>query len=82
MRDASYPVLVERLAQCEELAEHAQDRSVREKASEPARGYRELIAQADQHASRTWPGIAAAPVLGPRGAEPVNSGADLRRTNG
>lgn len=80
MQDASYPLLAERLAQCEELAEHARDRSVREKASELARGYRALIAQAE-HASKTWPGIVA-PMPRPGDVAPISQSAALRPTNG
>jgi hypothetical protein len=81
MQNASSSLLAERLAQCEELAEHARDRSVREKARELARGYRELIAQSE-HASTTWPGIAAASMPRSIGVEPMDKSAALRQTNG
>ena len=48
MQDASYQILVERLVQCQDLAEHARDPSVRAKATELAQGYRKLILSVDR----------------------------------
>ena len=43
MQEMSYQPLIERLAQCEELARNAPDPGVRRKASELAEGYRNLL---------------------------------------
>ena len=54
MQEADYCLLAERLAQCEDLAAHARDRGVREKAAELAAGYRNLIASADRLSRNKW----------------------------
>ena len=46
MQEISYQRLMERLEQCEMLAETAKDRAVREKAAELAQGYRQILSQA------------------------------------
>jgi len=49
MQDVSLQFLTERVAQCEDLAKHARDPSIRAKAAELAQGYRKLILSADCH---------------------------------
>lgn len=48
MQESSYQKLIERMAECEDLAKTANDPSVKEKAAELVRGYRDLIASADR----------------------------------
>jgi hypothetical protein len=48
MQEMSYELLVERLVQCEELAGHARDPSIRAKAAELAQGYRKLLSSIDR----------------------------------
>lgn len=43
MQEVSYQRLIERLEQCEILAETAKDRAIREKAAQLADDYRELL---------------------------------------
>jgi hypothetical protein len=42
----SYEGLLDRIAECDDLAKHAHDRSIREKSAELAEMYRELAQQA------------------------------------
>jgi hypothetical protein len=48
MQESSYQQLIERMTQCEKLAKNAKDPDVRGKAAALVRGYRDLIAHADQ----------------------------------
>ena len=41
-----YEGLLDRIAECDDLAKHANDRSIREKSAELAEMYRELAGQA------------------------------------
>jgi hypothetical protein len=41
-----YEGLLDRIAECDDLAKHAHDRSIREKSAELAEMYRELAQQA------------------------------------
>lgn len=84
MQETSYRQLVERLAQCEELAKSANDTSVREKAAELAQGYRDLIASADQLARhRSWQRMREATRVDQPGVvvRPVGSGVKAASQN-
>jgi hypothetical protein len=72
MQETSYQQLVERLAQCEDLAMNAKDPSVREKASELARGYRDLIASARHHIKPDLRGLKALPTHKVAAACPIS----------
>jgi len=54
MQAADYCLLIERLGQCEDLAEQARDPVVREKAAKLALGYRNLIASVERLSPSKW----------------------------
>jgi hypothetical protein len=54
MQESSYQQLIERLAECEDLAKNAKEPSVRGKAADLADGYRDLIARADKLLNGQW----------------------------
>lgn len=67
MQESSYQQLIERLAECEDLAGKAKDPDVKVKAADLARGYRDLIARADQLALHgSWRHVSAARPVVPR----------------